>query len=158
AFGLTTSGDYSVHHTFVAGTDGAAPGGILQASDGQFYGTTRAGGAANLGTVFRLSGDGVVDLLHEFTGIYASPPLLPSLVSDFASTLMQASDGAFYGTTLRGGAASAGTLFRISSAGDYAQIDFNIPFRGSEPAAPLIEASDGTLYGTTTIGGSNPSC
>jgi uncharacterized repeat protein (TIGR03803 family) len=69
-----------------------------------------------------------------------------------------ASDGYLYGTTNHGGLHDAGTLFRLSTSGDFRVIHsfaLNQPGNGAFPTAGLIEATDGHLYGTTVQGGAH---
>jgi uncharacterized repeat protein (TIGR03803 family) len=78
---------------------------LMQASDGNFYGTTSDGGAFGTGTLYRISPTGVVNTLVSFdNGPDGGTPL---------STLVQASDGNLYGITDYGGTAGAGTAFRL---------------------------------------------
>src|ERR1051325_12151670 len=42
--------------------------GLVQGSDGNFYGTTGRNGASNSGTVFKMTSAGVLTTLVEFTG------------------------------------------------------------------------------------------
>src|ERR1035438_9848483 len=89
------------------GTNGSSPlaAGLVQASDGNFYGTTSVGGTANKGTVFRITPGGTLTTLYSFTGVAdgANPQ----------AGLIQASDGNLYGTTEFGGANLVmGTVFR----------------------------------------------
>jgi uncharacterized repeat protein (TIGR03803 family) len=154
-FRITTSGVYTVLHVFSGNfgsePDGANPAaGLTLASNGDFYGTTTAGGASKDGTVFKVTPAGTVTLLHSFTGtIDGSMPI---------GALVQASDGNLYGTCYSGGANGTGTAFRITTKGAFTKIyDFaagvapgNI---GYLPKAGLIQASDGNLYGTAWEGG-----
>src|SRR5215472_2302387 len=72
-----------------------------------------------------------------------------------SSTLMQASDGLYYGTTAQGGSADKGTIFRIDAAGNLRTLHEFYDFDGAAPVAALLEASDGFFYGTTSVGGSH---
>jgi uncharacterized repeat protein (TIGR03803 family) len=154
-FRITTSGTYTVLHVFSGNfgstPDGANPAaGLILASNGDFYGTTTAGGASKEGTVFKMTPAGKVTLLHSFTG--SSDGSMP------IGALVQASDGNLYGTCYSGGANGTGTAFRITTKGVFTKIyDFaaeaapgNI---GYLPRAGLIQASDGNLYGTAWQGG-----
>ena len=88
-FRLTPGGTFSILHSFAGGaTDGAAPATLIEATDGNFYGTTTQGGPANLGVVFKLTPAGVFTLLHAFDGSEGSP-----------QSFLQGLDGNFYGTT-----------------------------------------------------------
>ena len=84
-------------------TDGASPisGGLIQASDGAFYGTTTAGGLYNQGTVFKMTQAGVESVLYSFTGNGGIAGSADGAVP-YGGSLIQASDGAFYGTTSLG--------------------------------------------------------
>ena len=54
--------------SFTGEADGGYPtAGLVQGSDGNFYGTTSAGGASNYGTVFRLDASGGLTTLDSFT-------------------------------------------------------------------------------------------
>ena len=100
-FRISPSGTLTTLYSFSGGSDGTAPwAGLLQGSDGNFYGTT-AGGT---GTVFRISPSGSFTNLYSFQGTDGSNP---------SAGLVQGIDGAFYGTTRFGGAASDGTVFRL---------------------------------------------
>jgi len=127
--------------------DGTDPGPLIQATDGNFYGICQNGGTYGSGTVFKVSATGEFTSLHQFTGVdgYAYWP----------STLVQAADGNFYGTTFTGGTNNWGTVFRITAAGTLTTIyQFSGP-DGAYPWAPLVQGSDGDLYGATRIGGTN---
>lgn len=86
-------GAYTVLHSFSGGTDGSSPAAaLIQAADGNFYGTTASGGASDFGTVFRMTPAGTVLVLHAFVGGTADG-------SNPQAALVQATDGNFYGTT-----------------------------------------------------------
>ena len=95
--------------------DGAQPvGGMTQASDGTIYGTTSLGGAYSFlpgGTIFTITPTGSLTTLFSFNplnGIDGTEP---------GGTMLQASDGNFYGTTTSGGAQDAGTVYRFLPSG-----------------------------------------
>ena len=81
---------------------------LIQATDGNFYGTTFEGGAGS-GTVFKMTPAGIVSVLHVFTG-GATDGGRP------ATKLIQATDGNFYGTTTEGGAQTTGVLSLLAAA------------------------------------------
>ena len=148
-FRISLSGAYSIVHLFTGGVgtgDGEDPGaGLTLGSDGNFYGTTEAGGTSQLGTVFKMNLAGAVKILHSFSGSDGQVPW---------GALVQASDGNFYGTCYGGGANAAGSVFRISESGSFLKLyDFD-GIVGAYPRAGLIQASDGNLYGATGHGGS----
>jgi uncharacterized repeat protein (TIGR03803 family) len=136
------------------GTDGTgdASGGLVQGTDGNFYGVS-PNGINSQGTVFKMTPAGVIKVLHMFTGIPDG--------SDPAGTLVQGLDGNFYGTTRTGGANSQGTVFRITPGG-VLTILYNFCMvngcpDGFDPVAGLIQGTDGNFYGTTLGGGTGVS-
>jgi uncharacterized repeat protein (TIGR03803 family) len=148
---------YTILRTFgTSAADGQGPSALLPGSDGALYGTTTGGGTYNAGTVFRLNDDGSgYSILRSFgsSGVDGRSPL----------GLLQASDGALYGTTSGGGAYTdqntngLGTMFKLNKDGSgytilhsFTNIDEVCGWRGR-----LIEGSDGAFYGTTECGGSN---
>ena len=129
---------------------GSQPGTALTyASTGLLYGTTQAGGASGLGTVFKITPAGQsFGTLHSFdnAGGYASLGLIA------------ASDGNLYGTTFvggSGGSSAGGTLFRLTPGGTYQVLKSFTTGTGqiAIPLTPPTEAPDGTLYGATNGGG-----
>ena len=108
-FKTTPAGHVTMLHAFTGGADGATPfGALLQAADGNFYGTTSRGGANGLGTAFRMTPDGAITTLHAFGGPDGARPL---------AGVIQATDGNFYGTTLLGGSYGHGTVFTMTPDG-----------------------------------------
>lgn len=52
-FKITATGTLATVYSFNGGTDGRYPsGGLIQGTDGNFYGTTYSGGSSSNGTVF----------------------------------------------------------------------------------------------------------
>jgi len=136
--------------------DGNYPeAGLVQGSDGSFYGTTVGGGMNNVGTVFRISPGGTYTNLHSFVG--------PPNDGGFPyAALVQGSDGNFYGTTAGVGTYGngTGTVFRISPSGSYTNLySFpGYPTNGAGLFAGLVQGSDGNFYGTTFGGGTGFYC
>ena len=149
---LTPSGSVTALHTFTGGTtDGSNPrAALIQASDGNFYGTTFAGGTANMGTVFRMTPAGVVTIMHSFIGgnVDGVNP---------AAALIQATDGNLYGTTTSGppNSAGRGTVFRMTLAGSVTLVHTFLGGAGGASPTTLIQATDGNFYGMTSQGGAN---
>ena len=147
---VTPAGVGTVLYSFAGGdTDSSLPfAGLMQASDGNFYGTSYYGGPKSAGTVFRVTPDGV------YTNLYAFTNESQGAFYPYAG-LVQGSDGALYGTTLRGGSKDQGTVFRITTDGTYSVLfNFTGP-DGANPEGTLVVGKDGALYGTTLIGGAN---
>ncbi len=120
-------------------------GGLIEASDGYYYGTT-GGGGVGFGTIFRVDSNGELQTLFLFSGPDGSRPEGP---------LVQASNGSLYGTTRMGGAAGKGTIFRFNpaGAGTFTLLRSFGGSDGAEPRSGLVEGADGDLYGTTSTGG-----
>jgi uncharacterized repeat protein (TIGR03803 family) len=151
-FQLTLSGEFTTLYNFCSQPDcldGMLPGKLFQATDGHLYGITTQGGENATGTFFRFTAKGVFTTLYSFCATITCPS-----GSYPIGDIVQASDGAFYGTTLRGGDAGFGTVFRIRSNGSkYKTLySFHNGFDGAG-ASGLIQATDGKLYGTTAGGG-----
>jgi uncharacterized repeat protein (TIGR03803 family) len=121
---------------------------LVQANDGNFYGTTYSGGASNEGTVFRIGSRSAYKTLYSFGD---SPR---DGANPYAGVVL-GSDGNLYGTTTQNGG-GYGTVFRISLSGVYKTLYYfnSVIDDGFVPYAGLILDSGGNLYGTTTGGGS----
>ena len=119
---------------------------VIQASDGNFYGTTAVGGAFDNGTVFGMTPAGVLTTLASFNGTNGGEPL---------GGVIQGSDGNFYGTTqTSGGLNGDGTVFRVTSTGALTSLVSFTGANGAYPTAALALGADGNFYGTTSHGGS----
>ena len=155
-FSITPAGSLTTIYSFCAQsgcTDGFEPySGLIQGTDGNFYGTTHGGGSNGDGTVFRITSGGFLTSLHSFNHTTdGTHPL---------ATLIQANDGNFYGTNNPVGSVSTcnpscGTVFRITSGGAFTTVHtFNLT-DGAYPHGSLVQATDGSFYGTTIFGGGN---
>ena len=134
--------------------------GLLQASDGNFYGTTSRGGTG--GALFRYSpATRQLTILHSFgDGTVPGDGFVP------AAAVIQASDGNLYGTTVGGGNTGTkfnqfieGTIFEYNLTSNVASVVYAFGQNGanndaSGPQSPLVEDSNGNFYGTTQTGGS----
>jgi len=108
AFKITSSGTFTILHTFTGSPDGANPlAGLALGPDGNFYGVTELGGTANWGTLFKMTPSGTVTILHSFlnNGIDGVYPM---------ADLYLGSDSSFYGTTDGGGSTGNGTVFKFT--------------------------------------------
>ncbi|HLW89080.1 MAG TPA: choice-of-anchor tandem repeat GloVer-containing protein [Terriglobales bacterium] len=141
-FRIQRSGGYKVLYAFTGGTDGANPwSGLLRDASGNLYGTTEAGGAFGFGTVFKIGPSGRKTILYNFAGGTDGAYPFGALITDGAGNL--------YGTTYKGGASSAGTVFKVSAAGETVLYSFKGGTDGQNPYAGLIRDAAGNLYGTT---------
>jgi len=155
-FRINKSGSLTTLYNFCSEascTDGYFPyAGLIEASDGNFYGTTYYGGSftscgigVGCGTVYRISTSGTLTTLHSFSGADGQYTF---------SGLVQATDGNLYGTTYAGGANGDGTLFEISMGGALTTLHSFTGTDGQYPVVGLTQATNGQLYGTAIFGGS----
>jgi uncharacterized repeat protein (TIGR03803 family) len=139
--------------------DGQSPNGeLLQANDGNFYGTTSEGGANQVGnceefgcgTVFKITPSGTLTTLYSFCSqtncADGSYPTAPPV---------QGTDGNFYGTTYAGGASGNGTIYKITPSGALTTLYSFTGADGSQPDAALLPAPGGNFYGVTNQGGTS---
>jgi uncharacterized repeat protein (TIGR03803 family) len=131
--------------------DGAYPfAGLVQGTDGNFYGTTQFGGANDVGTVFEITPSGALTTLHSFDGADGSVPY---------AGLILGTDGNFYGTTEYGANDacfdSCGTVFKITPGGKLTTLHSFDSTDGKLPLAGLVQGTNGKFYGTTYIGGTS---
>jgi len=131
-----------------APTNGLAPtSALVQGRDGNFYGTTDAGGTNQDGTIFRITTNGMLTSLWSFNDTDGKNP----------DNLALGNDGNFYGTTPHGGKNENGTVFQFTSQGILTTLwqfgsDTN---KGTQPIGTLVQGSDGNWYGTASTGGTN---
>jgi uncharacterized repeat protein (TIGR03803 family) len=104
-FQWTKKGTYNVLYQFTGKTDGEYPYGLMQATDGNLYGTAR-GGANNNGVLFKLTTSGTYTLLYNFQTSVGQSPGAPPL---------QDTNGAFYGTTASGGTYGFGGVYKLNT-------------------------------------------
>ena len=159
-------------------TDGSGPETEMIELDGWLYGVTRAGGANGNGVVFRLRLDGsAFSVLHEFGATTSEAgaaltngdgigPVAP-LVACPSVPVVSCADGYLYGTTLRGGPDSGGTVYRLRPDGSEFSVvhaftalvenDDSVSTNedGASPIAGLTDGGNGRLYGVASVGGSN---
>ena len=156
---VTLTNLYSFSSTGSGATNGYNPvAGLVQGTDGNFYGTTESGGVANnYGTVFRISPGGSLTILWTFNQNLNHDGGNPK------AALVQGSDGNFYGTTYLGGTNSyifgsqSGTVFQLNANDSPITLTTLHTFTnnpdGAEPEAGLVLGSDGYFYGTTVQSG-----
>ncbi len=145
-FKITPSGALTTLYSFCAQTgcaDGGHPAvGLVQATNGDFYGTTLNGP----GRVFKTTPSGTLTTVYTF----CSQPGCVDGVAPFAG-LIQTANGDLYGQTTGGGLLSSGTIFNIAPSGTLTTL---YSFNGSaNPYTKLVQATNGDLYGTASAGG-----
>ena len=153
---VTPSGGFNVLYSFCSQRgcpDGTYPSTPILGSDGNFYGTTEAGGNRfGGGTVYKMTLDGKLTTLYSFCTTNQCP--------DGAEPggIIQASDGNLYGITIGAAIQDSGTLFRVSTTGEFKVVHFFCSavncVDGYEQSTP-IQGIDGNLYGTARLGGSH---
>ena len=142
---ITPSGALTMLHSFDGTTEGAGPyAALIQATDGNFYGTT-AGNSTNAGTIFRVTPGGTLTTLHTFQFSDGAYPY---------SGLVQATDRNFYGTTAYGGSGpfcfdECGTVFEMTPEGTLTTLHSFHDNDGFRPYGSLVQDTNGNLYGTT---------
>lgn len=163
-FKLSPEGALTTLYNFCSQTscaDGYYPIGLLvQATDGNIYGTTQYGGGnvncpgvfgpAGCGTIYKMTLGGTLTSLHSFDLTDGEAP--------FAG-LRQANDGNLYSTTTLGGdlncdpTLGCGTVYKITPDGTLTTLHNFGSTDGAYPHGVLVQAPDGSLYGITEIGG-----
>ncbi|MEQ1751413.1 MAG: choice-of-anchor tandem repeat GloVer-containing protein, partial [Prosthecobacter sp.] len=157
-FKVTTAGVLTTLVNFTGTTGdslGSAPlGALVQAGDGTLYGMTSTGGTGNFGTVFKVTTDGVLTTLVNFTGTSGA-----AMGAAPKGALKFGVGDTLYGTTQTGGPANLGTVFQVTTAGVFTTL---VNFTGtsggslgSSPNGSLISDAGGSFYGTTSGGGLN---
>jgi uncharacterized repeat protein (TIGR03803 family) len=155
-FRITGTGALTTFYSFTGGADGGDPvAGLVQATNGDFYGTTEYGGAncapAGCGTVFQITPNGTLTTLSSFCsksgcadGEYPE------------AALVEATNGNFYGTTTGGGTKADGTIFEVTGTGTLTTLySFTGGTDGDDPVAGLVQATNGEFYGTASVGGAS---
>jgi uncharacterized repeat protein (TIGR03803 family) len=131
------------------GTNGNSPNGLVQGTDGNFYGTTFAGGAFGSGEIFRVTPSG------QITTIYSFICNAQSCVDD-PYLLVPGGDGNLYGITLSGGSKVGGTFYKVTLGGKFTVLhEFCSQSDCVDGKTPngLFLGFDGNFYGATSSGG-----
>jgi len=138
-FRIWPGGSLQVLHQF-DGQDGGDPyGGLTLATDGKFYGTTATSGKFGFGTIFKVSKDGSLTTLHNFTSGPDGGGPRPAPI--------QSVEGDFYGTT------QYGSVYKITKYGGFTLLHTLTSSDGESPQGPLIQGTDYYFYGTALWGG-----
>lgn len=149
---LTKTGTLTILHTFGSQrSDGASPQSHLLRIGKMLYGITLRGGLHDQGTVYRISTTGSgYEQLHSFSSL-SGAPFHP------AAGLVPGEGGELYGTTLHGGAAGQGAVYRISLDGQMTHLlSFGVRgVAGAEPLAALLPGGKSSFYGTTASDGAD---
>lgn len=152
-FRISKEGDYQQLHLFpLFGVYEFPWGGLIQASDGNFYGTTEYGGTGG-GNLFRMAPDASLTSLYAFTG--GDDGRIPR-----HDGLIEAADGALYGTTQEGAFEDqdlcrfgCGAIFRFVPGEGVTSLHQFTGVDGNSSVSGLEQGDDGLLYGVTNTGG-----
>jgi uncharacterized repeat protein (TIGR03803 family) len=153
-FKMNSAGTVTILHSFVENDpNGSQPlGALIQASDGNLYGTCYASGAGANGTVFRISMAGAFEKIYDFVGGTGNVGYLTH------AGVIQASDGNLYGTAVGGGGDDLGSIYQLTLGGVATLEGSFTADTGWSPVGALVQGSDGRLYVTTeNDGGANSS-
>jgi uncharacterized repeat protein (TIGR03803 family) len=140
------------------GTNGIESDALIEAKDGNLYGTTRYGGTTysvtndpyygplivnGHGTIFRISKSGKFSTLVSFNGTNGSEP----------GTIILGKDGNIYGFTAKGGAFNNGTFFELNQKGQMTTLHSFTGKNEDGKIGNLTLSTDGSFYGTSGDGG-----
>jgi uncharacterized repeat protein (TIGR03803 family) len=159
-FKITPGGKLTTIYSFCPQNQcsgGALPSGLIQATNGNFYGVATFIG---YGSIFEITPAGKLTTVYNF----CSQPNCADGEYPWGS-LLQGMDGNFYGTTHEGGANGAGTVYKVTPSGTLTTL-YNFCSQanctdGKAPYAGVIQDAAGNLYGTTNDGGeygNGPNC
>jgi uncharacterized repeat protein (TIGR03803 family) len=145
---IDAAGNFTVLYQFQGKSDGANPTGpLVRDAAGNLYGSAPAvdtNGTVR-GTVFKLSPDGTLTVLHSFTGGRDGSTPQGGLLMDRAGNL--------FGSASTGGKAGNGTVFEITKSGSFKLLySFTGGSDGKNPNGQLVRDSDGNIFGTTQSG------
>ncbi|MBK7903258.1 MAG: hypothetical protein IPJ97_10200 [Proteobacteria bacterium] len=150
-------------------------GGLVLASDGLLYGTTKFGQAGQIdgaGSIFKIAAAGTgFQIIHRFAPVTASNVNSNPINTNGAypeAELVEGADGYLYGTARAGGPNGTGTIFKIMRDGTDFKLLYSfaavtssagsgviVTVDGAAPVGPLVAGTDNLLYGTTSQGGTN---
>lgn len=159
-FRFSTTGTFQKVHDFYSAADGyqSSPNtGVVQGADGNLYGMAVQAFPNGTTSLFRMTPDGTVSVLHLFATDQSEGYLANA-------GLTRGRDGALYGTTgsagaLPGGGTGCGTVFKAGTDGSFQTLHVfagppaNGNGDGCYPTSPLLQGRDGGFYGTTQYGG-----
>jgi uncharacterized repeat protein (TIGR03803 family) len=129
-------------HAFGGPNPSGPLAGLIQASDGDFYGLTFNGGSYGWGMIYKIKPDGT-----GFTNLYDFDGTVPSTQYGYSKFgLIQGVSGELFG-------AVGNRIFKINTNGTGFSILFTFNGANGEGPRSLTQGADGTLFGTTGGGG-----
>jgi|HubBroStandDraft_4_1064222.scaffolds.fasta_scaffold11639_3 uncharacterized repeat protein (TIGR03803 family) len=149
-FKMTPAGKVTFVYAFTGGNDGGNPvAPPIEASNGNYYGTTQFGGINNQGTIYQVKESGSLTTLFPWGQTNGDQPF---------GALVQATNGLLYGTTTTGstncGSNNCATIFSITTGGTFTEL-FSFPYPWNQLDNGLVQANDGSLWGTIANGGAH---
>jgi uncharacterized repeat protein (TIGR03803 family) len=136
---FTLTGVLRATHAFNCSNQGAfgeAP--LIQAADGNYYGTTTGGGVSDEAVLFQLTSSFGENVLYNFGSTGATNPY---------ARLVQGTDGNLYGTTY------SGELYSWNFTSGYSGF-YTFAF-GSDVSSGLMQDTSGLFYGPSFQGGTH---
>ena len=143
AGGFTILYDFDAYNSSGLNNDGVSPRGVVEASDGNFYGVTEDKGPNGNGTFFKVTPTGEFTKLHDFAGAST----IDDEGYDTAYVPIQAVDGFFYGTRLAGGANGTGTVYRVAVSPTITSADTALGMVGKAFSYQIAATFTPTSYG-----------
>jgi uncharacterized repeat protein (TIGR03803 family) len=134
AFRLAPNGPPALLAPINSGAPSKPSGRLVEGAAGNLYGTSCAGGAYNVGAIFRLDPSNVVTVVHSFDGSDGRCP----------KGLTLGPDGALYGTSV--GGSTQATLFRMTTTGTFTTLWQRDPAGTIGPPGPPLFGPDGSIY------------
>jgi uncharacterized repeat protein (TIGR03803 family) len=151
-FSLAPDGSTTVLHTF-GNAEGYPIGPLVRTSDGSIYGLNPGDGYTTGGTIYKITADGQYSVLHTFGARYPHSHGDRNPDGDDPASLVMGKDGALYGAAKYGGHYGLGTIFRITTDGQFSLVYTLKPYTlsrvNSYQPCSLTVGADGTLYGGT---------
>lgn len=143
-FRISAGGAFKLLYGFVTSTEVYYPNNaVIRATNGKLYGSTGFPSGTGNGTIYDVTVAGKVTDLYNI-------PAAVNLDGDFNS-MLQASNGEFYGASFGGGSGNMGGLFELTSANVFSSFLFTSQSEtGSQPAGPLMQHTNGTVFGTNS--------
>jgi uncharacterized repeat protein (TIGR03803 family) len=164
-YSLTPRGQLATIYSFSSSSGTGPQSGPIQASNGTFYASLTDGAIGTSGTIVGITSSGQLSTLHTFAPITQTVDQLFQVNTDGedpAASLVQASNGTLYGVTYTGGSTGGGTIYSITTSGQFTSM-YTFPLdgtsqastSGANPSGALIVGANGNLYGVTRFGGAN---
>jgi uncharacterized repeat protein (TIGR03803 family) len=152
---VSTAGVYKNVYGFADPTGSSPCTGMIQGKDGKLYGATDGGRPLNEGNIYKVTTAGVNTGLHDFNSV-TDGGCNPGAGGFPVVSLLQVTDGNFYGTNYGGALANNGSIYKLTPANVFSVFLFPADNSdGNQPYTTLIQHTNGLVYGTSNGGGAN---